>query len=277
MTRLGIGLLAVAVAGGCTKTPPPIQVARPIETDPTPAAVKLEKTPAPAKSDPASVAVVEAALKAHTGGKPELLAGWKSTSYKLDGVVTPRTPTAATLEVKMEWPGKFRANWQLGPQVAYSQVRSGDAVWFETKGGEKNLAEPEKARDLITDTPGEWLGFLGCLTDPSVVVGPYPPADALDRPTVGVRVWSPLLPPAALHFEADTKRLAQVTVLGRENGKDVTKEFVYKKGAVFTLPNGVLLPDERVVKIDGSPIAEWKLLSAEFGAPVDAKGFEPPK
>lgn len=276
MARLGFGLLAFAFAVGCTKAPPPIQVAKPIEADPTSTTVKLEKTPAPAKSDPASVAIIEAAIKAHTGGKPELLSGWKSTSYKLIGRINPRSPTPATLEVKMEWPEKFRARWDLAGQVPYVVVRNGSTVWNETDGRDKLLASPEKAADIIADTPMEWLCFLGCLTSSDAVFGPFPAFEAIDRPNVGVRMWCPDLPPAVLHFEADTKRIAQITVLGREDGKEVTKEFLFEKGATFKAPNGVLFPDKRTVRINGVGIAEWEIASVELGTSLDTKLFAKP-
>jgi hypothetical protein len=277
MARLAFGLLAFAFAVGCTKAPPPIQIAKPIETDPTPTAPKLDKSPAPAKSDPASVAIVEAAIKAHTGGKPELLSGWKATSFKLVGRINPRAPIPATLEVKMEWPEKFRARWDLAGQIPYVVVRHGETVWNETEGRDKLLASPEKAADIIADTPTQWLCFLGCLTNPDAVFAPFPPLESLDRPNVGVRVWCPNLPPAVVHFETETKRVAQITAIGREDGKEVTKEFYFEKGATFKAANGVQFPDKRVDKINGAAMGEWEIASVELGAPIDAKLFEKPK
>ncbi len=267
-------VLAMVISTGCAKTPRAIQTAKPIETDDTAKPVKLEKTPAPAKSDPTSAAVVAEAIKSHTGGKPELLEGWKSTSYKLVGRISPQNPTPATLQVKMVWPDKFRANWEITGQPPYSQVRNGSRVWVEAKGLERPIEDPPNLQDIVSDTPIEWLPFLGCLTDPANIFGPADPLPIADRPTIGVRVWNPNLPPAIVHFDKDSKRIAQITVLGRENGKEVTKEFLFVKDAEFKSPTGILFPDKRTIRINGSVFAEFEIVSVDLPAKIDAKEFE---
>lgn len=275
-TGWAAGVLVGFAAAGCSDAPKPIQAAKPIDTPVVAVGVKVAKTPAPAKSDPAAVAVVADAIKAHTGGKPERLAGWKTASYRLVGQVLPQAPTAATLDVKMEWPTRFWSKWELDGKTPYILARNADTGWAMTEGGVKQKATPEKSLDIAIDSSSEWFGFLGCLTDADTVVAPGPDLPESDRPTVGVRVWSPHLPPAVLHFEKASKRLARVTFLGREDGKEVTKEIVYLPDSTFTTANGLVLPSKRVVRIDGAPTAEWELVSVEIPATLDAKLFEKP-
>lgn len=262
----------VGFAAGCSDAPKPIQAAKPVDTPVVAAGVKIPKTPAPAKSDPAAAAVVADAIKAHTGGKPERLAGWKTASYRLVGQVLPQAPTSATLDVKMEWPTRFWSKWELDGKTPYILGRNADTGWASEVGTGKSQASP----DIAVDSAGEWFGFLGCLTDADTVVAPGPDLPDADRPTVGVRVWSPHLPPAVLHFEKASKRLARVTFLGREDGKEVTKEIVFLPDSTFPTATGVLFPSKRVVRIDGAPTAEWELVSAEIPATLDAKLFEKP-
>ena len=65
---LGLFLLA-----GCSSDPPPIQQAKKVSATPQGQAFVVPTDPPPAVTDPASKAIIEAALKAHTDGQPAKL------------------------------------------------------------------------------------------------------------------------------------------------------------------------------------------------------------
>ncbi len=275
---LGVGLTAVigvAVGLGCSNDPPPIREAKPIDSGSSDKPVELPPMAAPDKFDPAAKAIVDDAIKAHTGGKPELLQKLKSVEFSREGqgLAGGQVPVPQKWLVHAAWPNRIRFRFEMPGQPVALLCRDGDKVWQASGAGPKGEPDPDLARDFRLDATSEWLWMLFPLTEPGTVLAAAPDVLANDRPAAGVRVWAQGVTDAILHFDKETRLLVRVTFDGRESRRKVTKELLIPTTKAF---QGVILPDKMILKADGSLLAEWTMTALDFRSSIDPKVFENP-
>jgi hypothetical protein len=275
---LGVGVvvvLGVAVGLACSDKQPPIDIANPIDSANPDKPPELPPMAAPDKFDPAAKAIVDDAIKAHTGGKPDLLQKLKSVEFSREGqgLGAGRDPVPQKWLVHAAWPNRIRFRFETPGQFVVHICRNGDKVWRASETSPKEELPDDYAGEIRLDASFEWLWMLFPLTEPSTVVALAPEAVANDRPAVGVRVWAQGVTDAILHFDKETKLLARVTFDGRENRRKVTKELLIPTTKAF---HGVVLPDKMILKADGNLLAEWNMTALDFRPTIDPKVFDNP-
>jgi hypothetical protein len=268
-----MAVLFGAALGGCSREPPPLRTAREIHAEPTTtASVELPAAKPPAKSDPAAVAVVTAALNAHTSNQPALVQKLKTIRLTREGRIL-IGPQPMKQEIQAQWPDRYRVHAEFTRTGGVITVGwSGETGWKQSPAGSEPIA-PAPLKDNQLDISGEWLSLLFPLAEPETIVATVADAEVNKRPAAGVRVWNPHLSDAILHFDKETKLLAQITYDGREQGRKVTKQVIVQSSRPFA---GVTLPVQTVIKADGSDLAEWTVTSLDPQSSIDAKVFEKP-
>jgi hypothetical protein len=268
-----VAVVVLGAVAGCSNNPPPIRVAPEYKPDPAEQPVALPREPAPATSDPAAQAVVADALNAHTNGQPKRIEDLRSTVQTRTGRLTGLTgEVKAEWELQWVWPDRLRLKWETPGQPTIVLVRSGGSAAQELPAPKRPITD-KPLRGVLADCFGETMTALVPLADPSAVFTQAPDAEVNKRPAVGVRVAGKDFPPAVVHFDKQTKLLAQYAYEGVENEVVVTKEVVVLGVKEF---NGVKLPEKVQIKWNGRPNVEWTITKVEFPAKIDPKLFEGP-
>jgi hypothetical protein len=275
-----IGLTAAGCGDG-TRT---IATARPIDTGGTAQAVVLPKDPPPTTSDPASRALLDEMLKAHTGGDPAKIERLRSVVVSRTGRVTLESgPGKATWEFRWVWPDKFRVRAETEGHPTLLIGRNGDTAWTapaplpgEPAPTKLPVGEP-KIRGVMADSYGESLALLVPLVEPGVVVSPHTDLEIKDKDDkkkvfAGLRVSGKGYPPTVIHVDRETKLLAHFTYEGWEQ-TTVTKEVTIGGLKEF---DGVKLPERLFIKWNGRDFAEWTVTGVEAQANHEPKLFEGP-
>ena len=270
-------VVMLGIAIGCSNNPPPIKEAEKVggdgEVQKSPDVPSVQK---PEKSDPAALAVVEAAIKAYTGGKPELLQAFKSVKANREGqgVGMANERLDQKWLIQMIWPDKIRLRVEMSADRYSIIVRSGETIWSAGSANrEKQIAEPKLTAAFIQDASAEWLLLLFPLTEPTTIFAPAPDGRPNQRPATGVRIWAKDITDAVLYFDKETKLLAQVTYDGREGTQKVAKDFVIVRNKAFS---GVLLPERIELRSNGRYLYDWSLIGIEPTTAIDPKVFENP-
>jgi len=268
---VGLGLLV-----GCSDTPPPIKEAAKVggETE-APKLAVLAPRQRPERSDPIAAAIIEAAIKAHTGGKPEALQAFKSlkVSREGQGVVMTAEPVLQKWQLQMVWPDRIRYRLEMPQQQIGTLVRAGDIAWASGSGAPgKQIMPIEQTAAFNLDTSWEWLWLLFPLTEPTTVFATDADAAPNSKPASGVRVWAKGITDAVLYFDKETKLLSQITFDGREGIQKVTKEVVVYGTKAFS---GATLPEKMVLRSNGKYLCEWTVTGFEPTV-IDSKVFENP-
>jgi hypothetical protein len=265
-------MLLGAALGGCSHKPPPLRPAREIHAQPTTtASVELPPAKPPAQSDPAAVAIVTAAINAHTSNQPALVQKLKIVRINREGRIF-ILQQSIKQEIQSQWPDRYRVHAEFTGGGVVTIGWAGETGWKQSPGGTEPIP-PAMLKDNKLDITGEWLSLLFPLTEPDTIVAPVADTEVNKKPAVGVRVWNPHLSDAILHFDKETKLLAQITYDGREQGRKVTKQIIVRASRPFA---GVTLPVQTVIKADGSDLAEWTMTSLDPQSSLDAKVFEKP-
>lgn len=291
MTRRAAAVLAVTflAAVGCDPDPPPVIEAKKKEGDKADQ-FELKPPPRPAQSEPAAVLLLKEALDAHTGGKPERLARYKSAAYTRTGMVEGfggRVP--ANWSFDLAWPDRYRVRTEVqaaqdgavttelktfalapaGPWMAQAVVRAGQQP---AEKRERAPLDAESARTVKAQMNEDAMLFLFPLTDPAAVVSRGPDETLNGVEVVGLHVWTPALEYALLSFDKNTKLLARVVYTGREATVSVVKEVVIADNQEF---DGVKLPTKLTVKANRQNKGDWQKLTVTPG-PIDPKVFDTP-
>lgn len=269
-----VAALLVGVAGCGESKPRPFVPAAPLPQDvpAAPSAALPTAKDKPAAADPAAVELVGRALAAHTDNKPREVDKFKTVEFVRTGLGKSAgdVPDRLTWEVAAGWPDQFRVRVETPNGRSAVIARSGKTGWRAGAGVQMPMTAAEVA-ELQIDSTGEWLCFLFPLADPAAVLAPAADASVNKKTCPGVKVWHPLLAPAVVHFDPDTKLLARVTFEGREAGRPGVKEFDILETRAYA---GVKLAQHMAQKVDGKEYADWKLDKVEPKAVLDPKLFD---
>ena len=268
---LGLVLLAGCGGGG----PPPIRGAKRVEVAPQATAFTLPTDPAPATSDPAARAVIEAALKAHTDGQPARLDALRTARKTMAGTFTgPAGRVSNEWKFAWRWPDRWRTEMVVADRPPVVIRRVGAAAWMAAPGqGEQSVGQVGNLTGVQAETFAECLLLLFPLADPAAVFSPAAGTTVRGKRAVGVRVSGPGWPTAVLHFDPDHKRLVQASYAGSEGDVGTTKEvIVLSEKAV----SGVTLPERMEIRWDGQEKGDWTLKDIQFPLPVEDKLFDRP-
>ena len=235
----------------------------------------------PAASDPQAVALVHAALDAHTGNDRGKVKQFRTVEYRREGVGRglENEPFDLKWAVSSAWPDRMRVVAEFPGQRTSTLVRDGLTVWqWVVAPGVPPTAPvqspPELAENIRVDNTGQWLWLLFPLLDDECVFARAPDADIDGVQCPGVHLFHPKLAPAALHFRPDTKLLARIAYEGREGNRAGVQAF----HAVDAKPHhGVQLAHRLAQSFDGRQYVDLTLVSLEPKAKLDDALFGPPK
>ena len=239
----------------------------------------------PAASEPAAKAYVEKAVKAYTGGKPELVEKGKVSRLALRGTLlyfvdNQRVPVEASRSIAAVWPDRFAGRdeyqvrgekvtinaWLLRPHLTIMQGNQEHAPSNRTEA-ERNFAADETAQ--------HWMALFLPLTDPKAIVFD------LRKQTVGQQAVQTLkislgsFPLYQLTFDANTDALLRVGYTIKEQGTPIQKQWSmieHKPG-----PDGLLLPGKMECRWNDNVVEQWIAEKWEFPAAISDDEFSPPK
>jgi len=268
-------LLALLFALGCSEAPAPIAAKKLEETGPTFAEIPDRETPA--QSEPAAKAIVDAALAAHSEGKPNGIAAWKSFTLVRSGAIRTNTREIVnqTWTIHATWPDGYKLSADLGGNTIIVSVAGNTVRRAMMLGVQKTASETLDAAngdDFRKDTAGEWLWSLYPLTLPETKFAGFESTTFQGKKLLGVRVFHPNFVPVVAFFDPDTKLMTGVAYQGRENGIKVLKENYAIEMKTFA---GLKFPGRLVVNANGIQLAEWNVAKLEQ-ASYDAKHFDVP-
>ncbi|MDY3562592.1 hypothetical protein R5W23_004058 [Gemmata sp. JC673] len=238
----------------------------------------------PTKSDPEALAVIDQAVKAFTGGKPELLAKGKYCRVATEGLmysVVSSTPSIeATRAIDAAWPDKihFTNNGQ-GPEnkmAVESWLRRPEFVVVHN-GAEHRPANPaEWEQNLASDFVGQvWMAFLLPPTDPKAVVFEPQTITLEHRDLKLVKLSLREHPVYQLYFDAKSSALVRVEYTITETGVPRRTTMIFsdhKPG-----PDGLLLPYRLECLHNKSVVEKWAVKKWEFPETIKDDEFMPKK
>ncbi|MCI0701267.1 MAG: hypothetical protein L0241_09335 [Planctomycetia bacterium] len=252
------------------------------------------EAPLPDKSDPAAEEVVKRAVKAFTGGKPELLVKGKVSRNTVKGVTLqiateqqPKEFVESERHLTAVWPDRVhfsydltgnanRASWLFRPSL---HVRRNNLP----------IPMPSEYEKIITsDVLGQhWLPLIFPLTDEkakpvvfdlkSVVVERQVDNKRVDVQAnvlaVGFHGMEDM-PQYQLTFDAKTDSLIGVDYKHDEVAQVIRHRLVLTDHKMI---DGLLLPNKMEYVRNGEEVERWVVEKWEFPATIDNKEFIPPK
>lgn len=238
----------------------------------------------PAASEPEAKEYVERAVKAYTGGKPELVAKGKASRRVLTGTMRDPnnldTPIAATRTVAAVWSDRFSVTNDIVYQgkrlVIGSWLRRPDLV---VMNGPEVYAMPngaEAEQNLAADAAAQhWMTLFVPVTDPKAVVFDLQKLTFNQQPAQALKLSLGAFPVYRLYFDAKSDALLRVEYTVAEQGARRRKQWSmaeHKPG-----PEGLLLPGKMECRHDNVVVEEWETAKWEFPAAIPDTEFSPPK
>ena len=270
------GVVMAAVVGCNDSGPPKRELAKPVDgggTIPPPVAAK--KVSKPDKTDPAAEAVIGKLLKAHTGGKPELIEPLKTHALTRKGqFIIGETPQESVWRVQAAWPDRYRVEmeWVTLGGARDLMVQSGADGWKVMRS--QGVLQPApfigmEHEQMATDAYAEWATLLVPLLDPAARVAAVPPGEAAGK----VWVWVADRPAVLLSVDEKSGLLTRVDYEVPEVGGAIAASLVLGE---HKPTNGVLLPTKVDYSRNNRPTARWASSEIEFPKPAAADAFTKP-
>ncbi len=243
----------------------------------------------PAASEPAAKAYIETAVKAYTGGKPELVAKGKASravlkgkQYKLDDV--PVVETVRTIAAV--WPDRYLDNDERQAQgrkaVVTAYLHRPHFVVVEGSVEQVLSNNTERERNFTGDATGQfWMTLFLPLTDPKAVVYDLRPNTFLPLgaaqpiPVQTLKLSLGEFPSYQLTFDAKTDLLLRVDYNYSQYGTPTRQ--TWTMGNHKTGPEGFFLPTNTEFRLNNSVVEEWVVEKWEFPAAIADTEFSPPK
>ena len=256
--------------------------------DSTPTTVK------PAASESAAKAYIEKAVKAYTGGKPELVARGKASravlkgkQHKLDDV-----PVQAVRNISAVWPDRYldtdEQQIQERKGVVTAYLHRPNFIVVQGNAQQVLTDNAERERNFAADATGQhWMALLLPLTDPKAVVYDLQPstflpsgaAQAVAAHTLKLSLGE--FPPYQLTFDAKTDFLVRVEYDYTHYGTPTRWTWTMTDHKVT--PEGLFLPTKTELRFktelrSNSTVGEeWEVQKREFPEAIADAEFSPKK
>jgi hypothetical protein len=239
----------------------------------------------PTTSEPAAKAYLDKAVKAYTGGKPELVAKGAVNRLKLAGTL--RDPggnqaaaVPATRTIAAAWPDRFADTDERqtqGRTVVVSAYHHRPRLTVFENGIEGQPSNPvELELNLAADECGQhWMALLLPLTDPKAIVFDLHQQTLPQQTVQTLKLSLGKFPVYQLQFDAKTDALVRVEYTITEQGVIRRRHWSMTEHKLG--PEGLLLPGKMECRWDNVVVEEWKVEKWEFPATIDDKDFAPPK
>jgi len=286
MTRLSFWAALATTVGvivGCNPSKElPDEIPR--ATESTPQAPTVPKA-----SDSAAKAYLEQAVKAYTGGKPELVAKGNLSRLLLRGKTTypggnQNVPVEATRTIAAVWPDRFRDTDELqidGKKLVVEAWMHRPHLVIASGTMEENYSNTPREKTFAADVVAQhWMALFLPLTDPKAVVyelktqlGTSPTGQPFSTETLKLAIGE--YPIFSLTFDATTHSLLRVEYAVSELGRTIHRTWTmldHKPG-----PEGLSLPSKMQCRWDNDVKEEWEVQKWEFPATIPDSEFQGPK
>ncbi|AWM38454.1 hypothetical protein GobsT_33980 [Gemmata obscuriglobus] len=279
MKRYGVGAVlfgfALSLAGCGPEKVLPTDLLKP-GSGPVP-------SPVPTKSDPEALAVIDQAVKAFTGGKPDLLAKGKYCRVAMKGLmysVDSSNQSDAVRTYAAAWPDRLHVtndSESFGSKRAVASWLRRPEFVITSNGTEVRPPNPaEVEQNLASDLVGQlWMAFLLPATDPKAVVFD-PQTISLDsRELKLVKLSLGEYPVYQLFFDTKSNALVRVeyTITATGVPRRTTMIFAEHKPG----PDGLLLPYRLECLHNKSVVEKWTVEKWEFPETIKDDEFMPKK
>lgn len=269
MRRCVILIVCVGLAGCAEEKGLPEKPAE-VEAKPT---VNPLAPPKPEKEDPAARAIVNQAIDAHTGGKPERLEKFKKHHMVLKGQIRDNSGsyTSYTGELWASWPDDFAGRFDIPEFPSFSFALRGPI-------GVQRTPAVVPMSPLIYKTCAidcavlNWGGTLTALTAPAIYHSPAT-ATAAGRSFRTVKRWTEGQPEWTLWFDEKTNLLERIDYHGYESGLVKAKSMQMSKHADH---EGVKLPRGFNLLVGGAQFFQVDMTEFQTPDAIDAKTFTDP-
>ena len=237
-------------------------------------------TPIPTKSDDKARAVVDAALKATSGGQVARIE--KVKAFRSSGKGVMRRPVGrqeldleTTREFESVWPNACRVRIESQSLKPLTLGMRRPALWMREGELLVPLPDPRGAEESVAiDTLGHnWLLYLVPLYDPKVIVFDPVQTTVGDKVFDSVKASVPGYPLFALTFN-DAHLLTRVEYSNFETGTWVTKLLILGEHRPF---DGILLPTKLDSLRNGTQVERWTMTKWEVVEKLDESTFDAPK
>ena len=234
----------------------------------------------PTKSDAAAKAVVDAALRATSGGQVARIETVKAFRSSAKGVM--RRPVGGQLldldtsrEFEAVWPNACRLRLDSQSLKPFTVGLNRPAVWVREGDEVQPIPDARRAEEIAaTDTLGrDWLMYLVPLYDPAVVAFDASTTTVAGKTFDTVKVSVPGYPLFVLSFN-DGHLLTRVEYLYVENGASVTTVLLPAEHKPF---DGILLPTKIEYVRNGQLVEQWNVTKWEVVEKMDESIFDMPK
>ncbi len=238
----------------------------------------------PNKSEPAAKAIVDRAVLALTGGKPELLAKGKVSRANLKGVRFTRDTATQWTEVNRTvaavWPDRVYAAEDFQAQnnkvVIEGWLRRPEMIVFNNGVPHPHANPTEREQNFASDEVGQhWMALLIPATDPKAVLFDSQSVESDRRMLRLVKLALGAYPTYHLTFDGKTDALLRVEYAVTEFGSPRLTTMIYsdhKPG-----PEGLVLPYKFECLHNGVAVERLTVEKWELPAAIKDEEFSPPK
>jgi hypothetical protein len=237
-------------------------------------------TPVPAKSEDKARAIVEAALKATSGGDVTRIEKVKAFRSSATGVM--QRPVAGQLlnlettrEFEAAWPNSFRLRVDSQSLKPFTIGLRRPVVWLREGDESRPFPDPRHAEEIAAiDAVGlNWLCLLVPLPDSKVVVFAHATTTFGEKAFDVVKASVAGFPVFTLTFN-DAHLLSRVEYSNLEQGSQTTKLMNLTDHKPF---GGLMLPAKVEVVRNGTVIEQWNMTKWEVVEKMDESIFDMPK
>ncbi|MGL4420874.1 MAG: hypothetical protein ACRCZF_09440 [Gemmataceae bacterium] len=279
MPRMVLLILGLAVLG-CEKSRKPT-FAEPVE------AAKNEPLantlmPKPRETDLDAESILDAAVRAHTGGKPELLEKLRGHNVERTGKmfdVKREQMIEASMIGDAVWADKYRVVFRgVKNETTLTMCLMGNDGWqvFPGQNDEKALPMPPGMPAIMAaDVYAEWMLVLAPLRlGSSHIAKREPTEEKVDgKSTDGVWVWMENRVPILVLIDRETKRVVRVKYTVEEFGGPVPKSLsVYE----HITEGGIRIPYRIDYAANSKPFAQWTKSRVTFPKSIPDSYFQKP-
>jgi hypothetical protein len=234
----------------------------------------------PAKSDEKAKAIVDAALKATSGGDVSRIEKVKAFRSSAKGFMSrpvggQNLSLETTREFETVWPNACRLRIESQSLKPFTLGLRRPLLWTREGDQPMPIPDPRAAEESVAiDTVGHnWILFLVPLLDPKTVVFEPNAITLGDKKLKVVKAAVPGYPVFTLTFDA-ADLLVQVEYTNFETGAWVTKVLGLDAHKPF---GGIMLPTKVESVRNGVPVERWVMSKWEAVEKIDDATFDPPK
>lgn len=278
----GCGLILGCGVIGCSDAPRTIVTAAPLNRGEKSSSKIIDFGQRRVDSDPAAVAVIDKALRAHTDGHLEHLRKLKAIRFTLTGLMvnTAGVRFPSTVRAAYAWPDKMRYLVEnTGTERAQFLIgRDGEDLWVQNKSAQNLAATREPAptqlrRETVNDSAAYWFWMLGAISEPGATYAQRPDLGQGEKPLTAIQIWRDGFPDAVLFFDPTTSKLVRVIYDGDVAGQRVQKRFDLSEEF---LSNGIKFPGKLLLSANDRVLGDWQVTGMEFPDTIDPKEFREP-